>query len=160
MSEIKEKTDILGLANFGIFLVVVGIIIATTPNLIDRIADFFADFHTQEVAPNIFLPVPGKDHPVVFNAVFQFCLIFGILQIVILAARFILKDTVRRTASTATGIIFWLGAAWLLVNLNLTTTQNFAWHIFAGYIIALLGIAIVAENIIVLVLRRDLGTLK
>jgi hypothetical protein len=153
LSERKGKTDILGLANFGIFLIVVGIIVATTPNLVDRFADFFSDFHMQEVASNVFLPIPGLDHPVVFNAIFWFCLIFGILQIVVLAGRFIMKDTVRRTASTAMGIIFWLGAAWsvtLLIAKSITW-----WPTFAGYIIALCGIAIVAENIIVIAIRRD-----
>lgn len=152
MSERKERTDILGLANFGIFLIVVGIIVATTPNLVDRIADFFSDFHMQEVAPNIFLPIPGLDHPVVFNALFQFCLIFGILQIVVLSARFIIKDTVRRTASTAMGIIFWLGAAWSVTLIN---TPGFTWLNFVGYIILFCGIAIVAENLIVIAMRRD-----
>lgn len=153
MSERRERTDILGLANFGIFLVVVGIIVATTPNLVDKIGAFFQSFQVKEVAPNIFLPVPGKDHPLVFTALFWFCLIFGILQIAVLAARLILKDTVRRTASTAMGIIFWLGAAWVVTLIN---NQNpIAWHIFVGYIIALCGIAIVAENLIVIAMRRD-----
>lgn len=152
MSERKERTDILGLANFGIFLILVGIIVATTPNLVDRFADFFRDFHLQEVAPNVSLPVPGLDHPVVFNAIYQFCLIFGILQIPVLAARFIIKDTVRRTASTAMGIIFWLGAAW---SVTLIIAKSITWLNFAGYIILFLGIAIVVENLIVIVMRKD-----
>lgn len=151
MSEKKEKTDILGLASFGIFLIVIGIIFVTTPNLVDRAGDFFRDFHTQEVAPNVFLPVPGYDHPVVFNAIYQFCLIFGILQIAVLAARFILKDTVRRTASTVMGIIFWLGAAW---SMTFIIAKSITWLTFDGYIITFLGIAIVVENIIVLALRK------
>jgi hypothetical protein len=154
LSEKREnrKMDILGLANFGILLLVIGIIFVMTPNLVDRVGDFFRSFHTTEVAPNVFLPVPTKDHPVVFNAIFLFCLIFGILQIGILAARFITKDTVRRTASTVMGIIFWLGAAFTM---NLLITQNIRWLTFAGYIIAILGIAILVENIIVLAIRRD-----
>jgi len=152
LSERKERTDILGLANFGIFLILVGIIVATTPNLVDRFADFFRDFHLQEVAPNVSLPVPGLDHPVVFNAIYQFCLIFGILQIPVLAARFIIKDTVRRTASTAMGIIFWLGAAW---SVTLIIAKSITWLNFAGYIILFLGIAIVVENLIVIVMRKD-----
>jgi len=149
LSERKERTDILGLANFGIFLILIGIIVATTPNLVEGVADFLRDFNLTEVAPNVLLPIPGLDHPVVFGALYQFCLYFGILQIPMLAARFILKDTPRRTASTAMGIVFWLGAAWL-VSMIITIT----WLNFVGYIIALVGIAIVVENVIVLMTRR------
>jgi hypothetical protein len=146
----KRKMDILGLANFGIFLIVIGIIFVTTPNLVDKVGEFIRDFQIQQVAPNVFLPVPGKNHPEVFNAVYQFCLIFGILQIVVLAARFITKDPVRRTASTVMGIIFWLGAAYTM---NLLITQNIRWLTFAGYIIAFLGVAIVVESIIVITMK-------
>lgn len=151
MREREERTDILGLANFGLFLILIGIIVATTPNLVDRFADFFRDFKLTEVAPNVLLPVPGLDHPVVFGAIYQFCLMFGILQIPMLAARFILKDTPRRTASTATGIVFWLGAAWLV---SLIVAKNITWLNFIGYIIALVGIVIVVENVIMLMTRR------
>jgi hypothetical protein len=151
LSERRERTDILGLVNFGIFLVIIGIIFATTPNLVDRFADFFRDFHLQEVAPNVSLPVPGLDHPVVFGAIYQFCLAFGIIQIPILAARFIIKDTIRRTANTAAGIIFWLGAAW---SVSLIMAKSITWLNFVGYIIILIGIVVVVENIIVLMIRR------
>ncbi|MBM5804483.1 MAG: hypothetical protein FJZ49_00190 [Candidatus Verstraetearchaeota archaeon] len=150
MSERKERADILGLANFGIFLILVGLIVATTPNLIDRFADFFLNFQLQEVAHNVLLPAPTSlDHPVVFGAVYQFCLMFGLLQIPMVVARVIMKDTARRTASTATGVVFWLGVAWL-VSLIITIT----WLNFVGYIIALVGIAIMVENVIVLMTRR------
>jgi len=152
LSERKERTDLLGLANFGIFLILIGLIVATTPNLVEGVADFLRSFNLTEVAPNVLLPIPGLDHPVVFGAVYQFCLYFGILQIPMLAARFILKDTPRRTASTAMGIVFWLGAAWLV---SLIITKNItSWLIFVGYIIALVGIAIVVENVIVLMTRK------
>lgn len=139
------------MANFGLFLVLIGIIFATTPNLVDGVADFFRDFKLEQVAPNVFLPVLGKDHPVVFGAVYQFCLYFGILQIPMLATRLILKDITRRTASTGTGIIFWLGAAWIV---SILMTGQISWHVFVGYIIALVGICLVAENVIVLATRR------
>ena len=107
----SRKFNILGLASFGFFLILLGAIFATTPGLYNRAIDFFHDFHMQEVYPGVTFFAPSPNHPVLYTAVFKFCLIFAIFQVVLMVARFMTRDTIGRKAETLTDVIFWFGAA-------------------------------------------------
>ena len=149
MSEKQSaKTDILGIVTFGLFLIIVAVIFMSTPDLLDRIIDFFRDFTLQQLAPYIYLPAPKSDHPTLYTAVFQFCLAFATIHIPILGARFLLKESVNRKAETISSILFWFGAAWII---NLLLTIDIAWYTFLGYLIALIGVSIVTRSIIILI---------
>lgn len=144
----REQTDILGIATFGLFLLLVGVIVAVTPDILDRAYDFFRDFRLRELAPNVYLPAPRSDDMILYTAVFQFCLAFAILQVPILGARFILKDSVDRKAGTVSSLFFWFGAAWIT---NLLIAKDIDWFAFFGYLIALLGTSLIIKNAISLV---------
>ncbi len=116
-----------------------------TPNLLDRVNDFFRDLEIQEISSKIYLPAPKSDHPIFFKALYQFCFYFAILQVPILVARFILKDPADKKAGTISGLIFWFGAAWLI---DLLVTKDVNWFKFLGFLIALIGISIVIMNVI------------
>jgi hypothetical protein len=107
----NENWDFLGLVNFGIFLILIGFIVATTPNFVERASNFFMGFTTEQVAPNIYLPVPKSEHPVLYTAVYQFCLVYALLHIPILIGRFLVKDSIKRKADTLSSIVFWSGMA-------------------------------------------------
>jgi len=149
LSEKRSKqTDVIGVVNIGFFLLLLGVILAVTPNLSDRIYDFVNNFEIREITPNVYFPAPKSDHPVLYIAIFQFCLVFAIFQVFVLGARFILKDPINKKAGTFSSIIFWIGASWIV---SLLIAKTIEWFVFLGGLITLIGISIVISNAIVLV---------
>ncbi|MFH1821698.1 MAG: hypothetical protein ABH852_04580 [Methanobacteriota archaeon] len=146
----SKKVDIIGLLSFGMFLLLVGSIFASTPQLLNKIFDFARDFHLQEVYPGVKFFAPSSTHPVLYNVVFQFCLIFAVLQVFILIARFVMKDSVGRKAETFSSIVFWLGAA---LALNYLVAGTIEWFTFLGWIIVAIGLSITVRSAMVLVFR-------
>ena len=145
-----EKRDILGLASFGFFLLLIGVIWIITPNLHQKIIDFFNDFkRTEEVFPNVFLPAPEhlERHTEVYTALARFCFVFGLFQIVILVLRLFLREPPDRIAGTFSGMVFWLGASFVS---NLLADRAVDWFGFVGWIIVLIGLALVVRSLLVL----------
>jgi len=143
----SRRPDIIGIVTLGFFLLLVGTIFVVTPNLPDKISNFFLDFELREMAPNWTLPAPKSAHPVLYTAVFQFCLVFAFFQIFVLAARFILRDPIDKMAGTISSIVFWFGASWVV---SLLINEPLGWFVFVGLIITLIGISIIVKNAIVL----------
>jgi hypothetical protein len=141
----------MGLVNFGLFLVTVGIVFAITPGLYDSIVRFVRDFRIIEISPGIFFPEPIHNHAAVYRAFYTFCLLFGGLHIVTLAGRFAFKDCSRRKTSTLASMIFWLGSAYIT---SMLIALSIAWLAFVGYVITLGGACIVLESLILLAIRH------
>ena len=143
-----EKRDILGLASFGFFLLLIGAIWAITPNLPQEVIDFFKDFTLkEEIFPNVFLPTPEGPHPVVYTALARFCFVFGLFQTAILVLRFFFRETPERMAGTFSGILFWLGAGFIS---NLLAAEDIEWFDFLGWLIVLIGLSLVIKSLLVL----------
>jgi hypothetical protein len=143
-----EKRDILGLASFGFFLLLIGVIWTVTPDFHQKIIDFFNDFkHTEEIFPNVSLPVPTGPHPEVYTALAQFCFAFGLFQIVILVLRFFFREPVDRIAGTFSGIVFWLGVGFVS---NQLADGTIEWLGFLGWLIVFIGLSLVVRSLLVL----------
>ncbi len=147
MSGRQGRKDPLDLITLGLFLLLVGVIFIITPDLLDKAYDFFRDIELVELYSDIYLPAPKSDHPVLFKALSRFCFYFAVLQIPVLAVRFILKDPAEKKAGGFSGLLFWFGAAWII---DLSMAEDTGWFTFLGYLIALIGICIVAKNALIL----------
>ena len=151
----SKALDRLGFASFGFFLVLIGAIFLVTPNLSDKIVDFFKDFKLVEVYPNVSLPAPKSNHPVLYTAVAEFCIAYGLFQITILILRLYFGDYLDRKAGTLSGAVFLLGAGFLL---NILSAQNIEWFAFLSGLIVFIGISLVVRSLVILlfeiVLRR------
>lgn len=139
----REKIDLLGIASFGLFLALIGVIFAVTPELPSEIFDFVKDFQLQLVYPGVYFYAPASNHPILYNTIFQFCLIFAIFQVVILVARFMLKESISRKSGTFSGLFFWFGSA---AALGLLKSESIDWFIFLGWLIVLVGIVIIVKS--------------
>lgn len=151
MSEERRDRSMLDLANFGFFLVSVGVAFVAVPDLVSRISDFIADITMVEFSPNLFLPAPAGFHPQLYYAFFVYSLVFGILHIPLLAGRLYYGDRLRKKASTLGSAIFQFGAAYACY---LLLTQGVVWFAFIGLIIMMGGVSLVVENLIVLAASR------
>jgi len=144
----REERDIFGLTSFGFFLLLIGIIWIITPNLYQEVVDFFNSFtRTKEIFPNVFLPYPVGNHRVVFTALARFCFVFGLFQIAILVLRFFFREPLNRIAGTFSGMVFWLGAGFVS---NLLATRAIEWFDFIGWLIVLIGLALVVRSLLIL----------
>jgi len=143
-----EGTDLLSLLSFGFFLAIFGAIWMITPNFTDEVTSFFTDFQLANVTENITFPAPKASHPVVYTAAMQFCFIFGTFQIVILAMRFVLHESLNRKADTLSGMAFWFSAGSFLYML---ANETISWFGFIGGLIVSVGLLIVTSSIVKLI---------
>jgi len=143
----SEEGDRLSLASFGFVLILIGAILLITPNYYNEFSAFIKDFHLVKVASNIFLPAPKSSHPVVYTALKKFCIVYGLFQIAILVFRFALRDPVDKKAETVSGIVFWLGAGYLL---SILSAEKFGWFAFLAGLVIFIGLAIFVRSLITL----------
>ena len=139
----------------GFFFILVGAIFVTTPNLFDKILDFFRDFDLVRVPnqPGWLLPAPEFPvrHSVVYSAVEKFSFALGVFQIVVLALRFVARSPWSKKAETASNFVFWLGTSFLIRILLVESTR---WFVFWAGIIMLIGVSLVIRAIILAVARN------
>ena len=147
----SEGTDWLSIVSIGFFLVLLGVIWIITPDCSSEVVTFFKSFHLENVTERIILPVPGLDHSVVYTAAMQFCLAFGVFHIVILALRFVLRESMDRKTGTISGIVFWLGAGFFL---NMLAAGDIGWFGFLAGLIICIGLLIIVSSLVKLLFKR------
>jgi hypothetical protein len=136
---------------FGGFLIIVGLLFVLTPNLWHGVTSFFDDITTRPLpfgGPNstisLLAPLHPEDHQTFYNALLQFDIAFGILQMVILGLRFGYHSPTRRIAETLGNAVFWLGAALLTYIFLLQGTLE-SWFEFWAALIVIVGVSFVAR---------------
>ena len=149
MSDRRENW--IGLLSFGFFIMLFALFFVIVPDYYTKVMDFFQSFELQEISGNILLPAPVGQHPVVYNAVMQFCIIFGIFQFAILGLRLYFKSPVNKMAETTSNIVVWLGAAYMFSLLHARALGAPEWFRFLGGIIAVLGLSLIIRSIIILI---------
>lgn len=143
----SEGTDWLSIVSFGFFLALLGVIWMITADCSSEVVDFIKDLFKNTEG----LPAPDYPHPVVYTAATQFCLAFGVFQIVILALRFLLRESVDRKAGTISGIVFWLGAGFFL---NMLAVGDIGWFGFLAGLIICVGLLIIVSSLVKLLFKR------
>jgi len=143
----------------GFFLLLIGAIFVTTPNLFTKILDFFQDKWSLLPVPNfggLRLPGPANPliHSVLYGAVELFCYIWGLFQVGILVLRFVVSSSWRKKAETVSNIVFWLGTGFLIRTFLIETTVLpllafvTRWFVFWSGIIMLIGATLIIRAII------------
>ncbi|MEM4733709.1 MAG: hypothetical protein QXD70_04190 [Candidatus Bathyarchaeia archaeon] len=103
----------------AVFILIGMVFVLAQPNsLWDSLVNFFTSFNIRSVPGiDIYLPAPSNTavHGVLYNASFQFCLGLGILQILLLMIRLAVHSPVVKTAETVGNLVFWFGAAYLIL---------------------------------------------
>ena len=158
----RHREGLISVISAGVFLVLVGVIFLNTPNLFKKIINFFSDFGLVRV-PNLgdlWLPAPKhpSDHLFVYVAVEQFGYAWGLIQLVILAFRFVVRSPSNKDAETASNIVFWVGTGFLtrtfLTQMSIPTelviipTELMSWFEFWSGIIMLLGVSLIIRAIV------------
>jgi len=153
----KRREGVVGAVSVGCFLILIGLVFAVTPNLFGSILDFFQHFSIVPV-PNTGISLPAPEtpnaHAVVYSAAGLFSLIWGILEIVFLALRFIMHSPFDKKAENASNIVFWLGAYYLISTTLSATTTLQIWFMFWTEIIMLIGVMLIVRALILAIKRQ------
>ena len=153
------REGIISAISAGFFFILVGAIFIMTPNLFSRIIAFIEDFAIVQI-PNTAIYFFGPARPLllghitVYRAIQEFSLVWAIFQIVILIIRAAARSTLGKISETASNIVFWFGATyligiflvertWLVSSLPLTV-----WFAFWAAIIVLVGLTMIVRAII------------
>lgn len=151
MAEEEKKrlkgTDWLSILSLGFFLALLGVIWIITPNLTDEVKTFFTpeNWQLENVTGNIVFPKPEQNYPTLYTAAMQFCYVFGIFHIAILAFRLVLRESLDKMGGTVSNIVFWLCTGFFLGMLAGGTIEWFGF--LAGLIISI-GLVIIISSII------------
>jgi len=147
----------LSAISVGFFLILIGVLFITTPNLLKNIQDFLNSFKINQVpSTNIYFPTPktlaDPNALNVYQAARQFSVIWGIFLVAMLGARLILGSTLHRLSENIGDIVFWLGAAYVIQTLLVATTQastidTTIWFRFWALIVALIGVSLIARGV-------------
>jgi len=141
----SRSTGWLSTLSFGFFLILFGVIWIITPDFSSEVIDFAKDFHPENLTEHIVLLAPKESHPVVYNAAMQFCLVFGVFQIVILVLRFIFHDSLDKKSGTISNIAFWFSTGFFL---NMLANESTGWFGFLAGLIISIGLAIIASSVV------------
>lgn len=145
MSEAKrrEGADWIGVLNAGVFIILLGVTWAMNPNLSEEAISFFKDFQMVEITSNVLLPAPANNHPVLYRAVANLMLVYGLFQIVTLGLRIFFRDSLERKIETASGILFLVA---LSLFLSMLANGTIGWLGFLGGLLVCIGLSIVASS--------------
>ena len=136
----------IGLLSFGFFVMLFALFFLIVPNYGDEVVGFFRGIKLQEVAPNLYLPVPEYSG-VIYETVMWFSLVFGLFQFAILALRLFFRSRLTKIAETMSNIVLWLGAAYMF---NLLYMKAVTWFAFIGGIVVVIGLTIIVRSLVTL----------
>lgn len=145
----RHREGILSAISVGFFFVLVGFIFIITPNLTDKMVDFFQDIAFRNVArlpSNFYLPRPATigAHVTIYSAVEQFSLAWGVFLVAMLVIRFATGSQTRKKAENLGDIIFWFGSAYLIRTWLIGESK---WFEFWALILMLLGISLIVRAV-------------
>jgi hypothetical protein len=144
----------------GGFFIILGSVFAFSPSIVSNTNAFFSDLTTVTFpfgnpGSTMSLLAPGHpaEHQVFYTAVMNFLIGVGVLQIVILALRLVVKSPIRRIAETVGNLVFWLGAA-VIANVFLLAGTLNGWFQFWSALIVLIGVSLVVRFLVYLAKRH------
>lgn len=143
---------------WGGFFIVIGVVFGLTPGIAGAIGNLFDDM-TGVTYPGLYgtivLPAPTNPaaHQAVYQAVFNFMLAIGVLQIVILIARLVVHSPIKRIAETVGNLIWWVGGSVVAYIYLMAGTLN-GWFTFWPSLIILAGVSLIVQGVIRLAFRH------
>jgi len=142
-----DRTDLLDLAGFGFFLILIGSFLILRPDIPDLLREFLSDFELRRVGA-LGIPVPRTNHPALYGIVFDFSLAMLIFEIFALLARFVLNEGISKKASSLSGVVFWGGSAWIL---NMLSMGLLEWLTFLGWFVVVAGLSLITQSLFTII---------
>ena len=153
----KKKESLVTALYFGSIFIILALVFVFNSGIWDRLVDFFSSLTLAQVpGTSISLPAPvfPASHIQLYAAVFQFSIGVGILEIVVLAVRILLRSPLARKAETIENMVFWLGTSYLSSTYLAHITLETEWFVFWAGMILIAGLSLVTRGFILLAGRK------
>jgi hypothetical protein len=156
----KGAESVLSAIYVGSILISLGAIyLSHLPNsLFLELVDFFDSLTLARVPDTaIYLPAPLSPaaHVNLYTAAFQFCLIIGIVEVIVLALRFLFDSPIKRKAETISNVVFWFGTSYLVITYLIDAATINKWFVFWIGIIIIFGLSLIARAFALLAKRQQ-----
>jgi predicted permease len=151
----KKKESLFTALYIGALFIILAFIyfIHLSDNLWDSLVNFFTTL-TLAPVPNTGISLPAPSTPANFGnlyvAAFQFSIALGILEIIILTLRVLLRSSFTRVAETIENIVFWFGASYLIIAYLVNMRIASEWFVFWAGMILIFGLALIARAFVIL----------
>ena len=150
MSQDKEPVlnsmeGIFTAVSFGFFILVLGILFVSTPDLFGKIADFFGDLSLEEISNSgVYLPAPEdpRSHLVLYNVMGVVSIAGVVFQAIMLVLRFVVSSLWAKRSETMGNFVYWIGVAFLVQWFLIDNTQ---WFVFWSGILMAAGVSLIAR---------------
>ena len=149
----QHQEPIFTAISVGFFFLLVGTIFIITPNLFDKILDFFGDFTLVDVPhTSIMLPAPESPqlHLTVYQAAWQVSIASALFQIIILALRFVIPSSWSKKSEAVGNLFSSVGSIFLIQSFLIDSTQ---WFVFWSTILILIGVSIIIRAAVMAIAR-------
>jgi hypothetical protein len=155
----KHAESVLSALYIGSIFIALGLIYyASLPNsLFLDVINFFNGLTLARVPDTqIYLPAPiaPASYADLYLAVFQFCLIIGIVEVVVLVLRFLFDSPINRKAETISNIVFWFGVSYLTMTYLVYGATINKWFVFWIGVIIIFGLSLIARAFALLAKRQ------
>jgi hypothetical protein len=159
MKGFKHAESLFSALYIGSILIALGVIYYVhLPNsLFLGLINFFNGLTLARVPDSqIYLPAPISPaaHADLYLAAFQFCLIIGIVEAVILVLRFLFDSPINRKAETISNVVFWLGISYLAITYLVNAATINKWFVFWIGVIIIFGLSLIARAFALLAKRQ------
>jgi hypothetical protein len=142
---LSNMEGIFSAISFGFFILLLGIIFVSTPDLFGKISDFFTDLGIQEVSNSgIFLPAPENtgSHLDLYKVMGLVSVAAVVFQAIMLVLRFVTSSSLSKRSETLGNFVYWVGVAFLVQWFLIDTTQ---WFVFWSCILMAAGVSLLAR---------------
>jgi hypothetical protein len=150
MKGFKHAESLLSALYIGSIFIALGVIyyIHLPNSLFLEVINFFNGLTLARVPDTqIYLPAPiaPAAYTDLYMAVFQFCLIIGIVEVLVLVLRFLFDSPINRKAETISNIVFWFGVSYLTITYLLDGATINKWFVFWVGVIIVFGLSLIAR---------------
>ncbi len=151
----KRKEGLVTALFIGLIFILFAVVyfINLSNDLWNNFVNFSGSFVLSQVpGTSISLPVPSNPSAYIalYNAVFEFCLGLGILEMGILALRILVGSPLPRKAETIENLVFWFGTSFLVITYLVNMTIMGDWFVFWAGVILIAGLSLVARAFVLM----------
>jgi hypothetical protein len=160
MKGFKHAESVLSAIYIGAIFIALGLIyyIHLPNSLFLEVINFFNTLTLARVPDTqIYLPAPlsPASHSDLYLAAFQFCLIIGIVEVIVLVLRFMFDSPINRKAETISNVVFWLGVSYLTITYLVNGATINKWFVFWIGVIIIFGLSLIARAFALLAKRQQ-----
>ncbi len=143
--DLNSMEGIFTAISFGFFVLLLGILFVSTPDLFGNISNFIGDFEFTQVSNTVVVlprPANARAHLELYNVMGVVSIAAVVFQAIMIVLRFVMPSSWGKRSETVGNLVYWIGVAFLVQLFLIDTTQ---WFVFWSTIIMAAGVSLIAR---------------